>query len=181
MRAGSLPDPLCCSSPGLLTQVIEAAASVGVALSGENALQRYDQFAFDRIAESAFGHLARAGRLEQLTFLRMGDLMFDNWCAVSVCGFIWTCCCFRYCTHSLRCMPHMWTCMLRRAGTANPKKNVSAPLQGRLQRVPVPHAHTALRGRLIMKKQPRALVPSFAEGNLAEWLQPAAWPMAAAG
>ena len=52
-------------------------------LSGENALQRYDQFAFDRIAESAFGHHARAGRLEQLTFLRMGDLMFDNWDAFS--------------------------------------------------------------------------------------------------
>ena len=61
-----------------MKQVIEAAVKHKVPLSGENALQRYDQFAFDRIAESAFGHHARAGRLEQLTFLRMGDLMFDN-------------------------------------------------------------------------------------------------------
>ena len=63
---------------GLLAQVIEAAVEHKVPVSGENALQRYDQFAFDRIAESAFGHHALAGRLEQLTFLRMGDLMFDN-------------------------------------------------------------------------------------------------------
>ena len=64
---------------GLLQQVIRAASDAGVPLSGENALQRYDSYAFDRIAESAFGLNARAGRLEQLTFLRMGDLMFDNW------------------------------------------------------------------------------------------------------
>jgi beta-amylase len=54
-----------------------------VPLAGENALQRYDGYAFDRIEESAFGRNARAGRLEQLTFLRMGDLMFDNWEAFS--------------------------------------------------------------------------------------------------
>ena len=47
---------------GLLQQVIEAAAAAGVPLSGENALQRYDQYAFDRIAESALGLNARAGR-----------------------------------------------------------------------------------------------------------------------
>ncbi len=44
---------------------------------------RYDDYAFERIAESAFGRSARAGRLEQVTFLRMGDLMFDNWDAFS--------------------------------------------------------------------------------------------------
>ena len=63
--------------------MIEAAQVAGVPLSGENALQRYDHYAFERIAESAFGLSARAGRLEQLTFLRMGDLMFDNWDAFS--------------------------------------------------------------------------------------------------
>ena len=73
----------CCLHTGLLQQVIEAATAAGVPLSGENALQRYDHYAFDRIAESAFGLNARAGRLEQLTFLRMGDLMFDNWDAFS--------------------------------------------------------------------------------------------------
>ena len=44
---------------------------------------RYDDYAFERIADSAFGRSARAGRLEQVTFLRMGDLMFDNWDAFS--------------------------------------------------------------------------------------------------
>ena len=78
-----MPTSVVFRSAGLLQQVIEAAVAHGVPLSGENALQRYDQFAFDRIAESAFGHHARAGRLEQLTFLRMGDLMFDNWDAFS--------------------------------------------------------------------------------------------------
>ena len=41
-------DLLCCVLAGLLQQVIEAAAAAGVPLSGENALQRYDQYAFDR-------------------------------------------------------------------------------------------------------------------------------------
>lgn len=45
--------------------------------------RRYDDYAFERIADSAFGRSARAGRLEQVTFLRMGDLMFDNWDAFS--------------------------------------------------------------------------------------------------
>ena len=68
-----------CGFVGLLQQVVAASIATGVPLSGENALQRYDQHAFDRIAESAVGRSARAGRLQQLTFLRMGDLMFDNW------------------------------------------------------------------------------------------------------
>lgn len=68
---------------GLLQQIIESCIAKGVQLAGENALQRYDHYAFDRIAESAVGRNARAGRLEQLTFLRMGDLMFDNWAAFS--------------------------------------------------------------------------------------------------
>jgi beta-amylase len=33
-------------------------------MSGENALQRYDQFAFDKICDSAFGQSVMAGRLE---------------------------------------------------------------------------------------------------------------------
>ncbi len=37
---------------------------LGVPVAGENALQRYDRYAFDRIAESAFGQNAMAGRLE---------------------------------------------------------------------------------------------------------------------
>jgi beta-amylase len=83
MRDCEHPPEGRCSPQGLLQQVIECAEHHGVPLAGENALQRYDSYAFDRIAESAFGRSARAGRLEQLTFLRMGDLMFDNWDAFS--------------------------------------------------------------------------------------------------
>ncbi|KAK9827582.1 hypothetical protein WJX81_000559 [Elliptochloris bilobata] len=83
MRDCEHPPEGRCSPQGLLQQVIEAAMAAGVPLSGENALQRYDNYAFDRIAESAFGLNARAGRLEQLTFLRMGDLMFDNFASFS--------------------------------------------------------------------------------------------------
>lgn len=79
MRDCEHPPEGRCSPQGLLRQVLCCAERHGVPLSGENALQRYDGDAFDRIAESAFGRAGRAGRLEQLTFLRMGDLMFDNW------------------------------------------------------------------------------------------------------
>ena len=65
----------CCHASGLLEQIIQASLQAEVPLAGENALQRYDHYAFDRIAESALGRNARAGHLEQLTFLRMGDLM----------------------------------------------------------------------------------------------------------
>ena len=41
-------------------------------MAGENALQRYDDAAASALVE-------RAASLSQLTFLRMGDLMFDNW------------------------------------------------------------------------------------------------------
>ncbi|KAL6753941.1 beta-amylase [Haematococcus lacustris] len=83
MRDCEHPPEGRCSPQALLQQVIESAEQHGVLLAGENALQRYDDYAFERIAESAFGRSARAGRLEQVTFLRMGDLMFDNWDAFS--------------------------------------------------------------------------------------------------
>lgn len=79
MRDCEHPTEGRCSPEGLLSQVIAAAARAGVPLSGENALQRYDPYAFDRIAESAFGQTVLAGRLEKLVFLRMGDMMVDNW------------------------------------------------------------------------------------------------------
>jgi beta-amylase len=62
-----------------LAQVIDAAEQVGVPLSGENALPRYDDYAFDQIAESVFGRTKRPSRLTKITFLRMGNQMFDNW------------------------------------------------------------------------------------------------------
>lgn len=62
-RTGPAPDhhPLHpCPPP----QVLSTAARVGVPMSGENALQRYDQWAFDKICDSAFGQSVMAGRLE---------------------------------------------------------------------------------------------------------------------
>ena len=48
---------------GLLDQVVRASALHSVPLAGENALQRYDRYAFDRIAESAFGQVRLLGIL----------------------------------------------------------------------------------------------------------------------
>jgi len=81
MRDCEHPHDGRCSPEGLLAQMIEAADLLGVPLAGENALQRYDYHAFQRITHSAFGQSASEGRLVQVTFLRMGDLMFDNWAA----------------------------------------------------------------------------------------------------
>ena len=88
MRDCEHPPHAHCRPQALLDQVV-AAASVagsendggnggsrknrrGVPLAGENALQRYDDAAASALVE-------RASSLSQLTFLRMGDLMFDNW------------------------------------------------------------------------------------------------------
>lgn len=86
MRDCEHPPHAHCRPQALLDQVF-AAASVagrsnsttpnsrklgGVPLSGENALERYDDYAASALAE-------RASSLSQLTFLRMGDLMFENW------------------------------------------------------------------------------------------------------
>lgn len=63
-----LPPPGLCPEPHGISyfrlQVLSTAARVGVPMSGENALQRYDQWAFDKICDSAFGQSVMAGRLE---------------------------------------------------------------------------------------------------------------------
>jgi len=79
MRDCEHPGEGMCSPEGLLHQVLASAGRAGISVSGENALQRYDDYAFDKIAESAFGQSAMAGRMDRLTFLRMGDMMVDNW------------------------------------------------------------------------------------------------------
>jgi len=83
MRDCEHPPESMCSPQGLLKQVIAGAKRANIPLSGENALQRYDEYAFSRITESAFGEKAVKGSLQQVTFLRMGGLMFDNWQAFS--------------------------------------------------------------------------------------------------
>ena len=57
---------------------------MGVPLAGENALQRYDKFALDQIEHASYGGEVRGAiescpQLKRLTFLRMGQSMFDNW------------------------------------------------------------------------------------------------------
>lgn len=79
MRDCDHPPEAACSPQGLLAQVIDSCQRNGVRLAGENALQRYDNYALGRIMESAFGENSRAGALDQITFLRMADRMFDNW------------------------------------------------------------------------------------------------------
>ena len=44
-------------------------------ITGENALQRYDHHGLHRIRDTTIGDCG----LHQLTFLRMGSLMFDHW------------------------------------------------------------------------------------------------------
>lgn len=79
MRDCDHPPEAACSPQGLLEQIIDCCQSQGVRLAGENALQRYDDYALSRIMETAFGKNSRAGALDQITFLRMADSMFDNW------------------------------------------------------------------------------------------------------
>lgn len=79
MRDCEHPTEGRCSPEGLLNQVLATAAKARVPTSGENALQRYDHHAFDKIVESAFGQSLMSGRLERVTFLRMGDMMLDHW------------------------------------------------------------------------------------------------------
>lgn len=51
-----------CSPEGLLQQILELSERHSVAVAGENALQRYDYEAFDRIIQSAFGQASAARR-----------------------------------------------------------------------------------------------------------------------
>lgn len=80
MRDCEHPPESACSPEGLLRQIIKNAEAHEVPLTGENALQRYDHHGLRRIKESAIrDHAENGGYLSQLTFLRMGHLMFDHW------------------------------------------------------------------------------------------------------
>ncbi|QDZ21837.1 beta-amylase [Chloropicon primus] len=81
MRDCEQPDYAKCSPQGLLAQLQEEALEVGIPLSGENALQRYDKFALDQIEHASYGEETKEScpQLKRLTFLRMGPSMFDNW------------------------------------------------------------------------------------------------------
>jgi len=82
MRDCEQPEYAKCSPQGLLAQLQEDAFEFGIPLSGENALQRYDKFALDQIEHASYGEEAidsNCPQLKRLTFLRMGQSMFDNW------------------------------------------------------------------------------------------------------
>merc|ERR1711977_184824 len=81
MRDCEQPEYAKCSPQGLLAQLQEDAVAFGIPLSGENALQRYDKFALDQIEHASYGEetIENCPQLKRLTFLRMGQSMFDNW------------------------------------------------------------------------------------------------------
>lgn len=86
MRDCEQPEYAKCSPQGLLAQLQEDAVAYGIPLSGENALQRYDKFALDQIEQAYYGQVSKGQvtvencpQLKRLTFLRMGQSMFDNW------------------------------------------------------------------------------------------------------
>lgn len=82
MRDCEQPEYAKCSPQGLLAQLQEDALAVGIPLAGENALQRYDKFALERIEHASYGEetlIENCPQLKRLTFLRMGQSMFDNW------------------------------------------------------------------------------------------------------
>merc|ERR1711937_696553 len=74
-----------CSPQGLLAQLQDDAVAFGIPIHGENALQRYDKLALDQIEQSYYGEskgqvtVENCPQLKRLTFLRMGQSMFDNW------------------------------------------------------------------------------------------------------
>lgn len=78
---------LCAGTAALLKQVMATAAELDVPISGENALQRYDVYAFEQIAihvpqakrnPGGALELESRGKLNRLTFLRMNDVMLGN-------------------------------------------------------------------------------------------------------
>eukprot|EP01129_Flabellula_baltica_P012865 TRINITY_DN5884_c0_g1_i1.p1 TRINITY_DN5884_c0_g1~~TRINITY_DN5884_c0_g1_i1.p1 ORF type:complete len:441 (-),score=67.11 TRINITY_DN5884_c0_g1_i1:21-1343(-) len=66
-----------CNPVGLVGQTMEAAKNAGIPYSGENALPRYDQTAYNQILWEA----KRVRPLHAFTYLRLGDTLFqnDNW------------------------------------------------------------------------------------------------------
>lgn len=87
MRDAEHPYEARCGPEGLLLQVRATAAKHNVPLSGENALCRFDQGAYDRIIENAVGgqvvaesdgNLLQIPPMSAFTFLRLRPEMFDE-------------------------------------------------------------------------------------------------------
>eukprot|EP00850_Spirogloea_muscicola_P022803 SM000312S11996 [mRNA] locus=s312:30665:33875:- [translate_table: standard] len=78
MHDSEHPEHCYCSPQGLLWQMRCTAQRANIPLSGENALQRYDEAAFERILHNTYSFPAP---LRTFTFLRMGEALFaqHNW------------------------------------------------------------------------------------------------------
>eukprot|EP00164_Ancoracysta_twista_P009651 GFYU01014361.1.p1 GENE.GFYU01014361.1~~GFYU01014361.1.p1 ORF type:complete len:471 (-),score=141.00 GFYU01014361.1:75-1487(-) len=75
MQDNEQPSECACAPAELVLQVKQSAINAGVGFSGENALPRYDQTAFNQIIKqsAALGHNAEA-----FTYLRLGQDLLNN-------------------------------------------------------------------------------------------------------
>lgn len=64
-----------CNPQGLVYQVISAVKNYGVTLSAENALERYDTKAFNRVLDNSCN---KGYHVHAFTYLRWGDQLFNN-------------------------------------------------------------------------------------------------------
>ncbi|KAL2607807.1 hypothetical protein R1flu_026380 [Riccia fluitans] len=82
MRDSEQTDPNCNSSPeALIKQVAAACRKTGVRMSGENALNRYDEYAYQQITDTAslqFGQNLGGDTLLSFTYLRLSDELFKG-------------------------------------------------------------------------------------------------------
>lgn len=85
MKYWEHPQHAQCSPEGLLRQVTEATRKTGVALAGENALQRFDGSAYAQIIHNSnfklHGTKDNKSQMCSFTYLRMNKQMFqsENW------------------------------------------------------------------------------------------------------
>ncbi|KAK9121121.1 hypothetical protein Syun_018738 [Stephania yunnanensis] len=79
MRDGEQPASANCSPEGLVRQVKMAAKAAKTELAGENALERYDEGAFQQVLATSRSDLGNG--LSAFTYLRMNKRLFDgeNW------------------------------------------------------------------------------------------------------
>ncbi|GAB2296657.1 Beta-amylase 3, chloroplastic [Dionaea muscipula] len=80
MKDEQQPEHANCSPEGLVRQVKLATSTTGVELSGENALERYDQAGYLQVLATSKADSAGNG-LTSFTYLRMNKQLFepDNW------------------------------------------------------------------------------------------------------
>ncbi|KAI3958616.1 hypothetical protein MKW92_009304 [Papaver armeniacum] len=79
MRDGEQPAHANCSPEGLVKQVKMATKTTGTELAGENALERYDESAFEQVLATSRSDTGNG--LTAFTYLRMNKRLFEgeNW------------------------------------------------------------------------------------------------------